>query len=370
MDVAALRKLFPVTETLAYLNNAAESPVNLRFRRRLDEYLDLVSRAPHEKPSVRDETRALLARLLGGKPSEYALVASTGVGVGITAAGIDWKPGDNVVVPADEHWNNTFPWFALRDKGVETRLVPADPDGRVEPAAFAKLVDGRTRVVAVAAVRHTTGFRADLEAIGAITHERGAIFAVDGIQAAGVMPLNVDAAGIDVLSAAGFKWLLGQPGIGFYYVRESVRDRIKPVLPGMFAAEDDLRELRLFPDSRRYETGTIAYPFFHAWAGGLELLLELGVDAIHARVLALAARAAEGIASAGLTLASPTERESERSAILSFTAGTQEENKAIIRRLQDDRILVSLRGGRVRVSPSFFNTEDEIDQFVAALRAR
>jgi len=367
MDIARLRGYFPVTGRAAYLDNAAESPVNLLLRRRLDEYLDILSSSPRRKPSVRLETKALLARLLGGSPEDYALVASTGVGIGMAAAGIAWKPGDNVVVPADEHWNNTFPWLALRDRGVEVRLVMPDAGQRVTPEAVAARIDERTRVVAVAAVRHTTGFRADLRSLSRAARAAGALFAVDGIQAAGVAPLNVDDDGIDILSAAAFKWLLGQPGTGFLYVRPEARERIKPVLPGMFSAQDDLRELRLFPDSRRYETGTIAYPLFYAWAAGLELLLELGVDAIRERSLELTSRGAAGIRAAGMEIQSPMASEAERSSILSFSAGDPEANKALVARLEERGILISFRGGRCRFSPNFFNTEAEIDRFAAAL---
>ena len=365
MDLDRLRSLFPVTERLAFLNNAAESPLNLRVRGRLEEYLDLAAREPHRRPSVRKETRQLLSRLLGGSPEEYALVTSTGVGLGLAAAGFAWAPGDNVVVPAEEHWNNTFPWLALRERGVEVRIVPLGPDQRIDPSRVAERVDGRTRMVATAAVRHTTGFRVDLKTLGRIAHDRGALFVVDGIQAAGVVPLNVETDGIDVLAGAGFKWLLGLPGTGYLYVRKGLWDRIHPVLPGMFAAEDDLTELRWLPGAQRYETGSISYSLFHAWTAGLELVLETGVPAIHARILALTARLLEGLRARGFALATPAETEAERSAIVSFSAGSPEANQALFERLSAQGISISLRGGRCRVSPAFYNTEEEIDRFLA-----
>jgi cysteine desulfurase/selenocysteine lyase len=132
---------------------------------RLDEYLDRAARSPDRRPSARQPLRPLLARLLGGAPEEYALVTSTGAGIGIAAAGYPWAPGDNMVLPADEHWNNTFPWLALRERGVDVRIVPVGADQRVDPGLVAEHVDGKTRMVAIAAVRHTTGYRADLKAL-------------------------------------------------------------------------------------------------------------------------------------------------------------------------------------------------------------
>jgi cysteine desulfurase / selenocysteine lyase len=367
MDVARIRASFPVTEQLVFMNNAAESPLSLPVRRRLDEYLDRAALSPDGRPPARHPLRPLLSRLLGGLPEEYALVTSTGVGIGLVAEGYAWAPGDNVVVPADEHWNNTFPWLALRDRGVDVRIVPVATDQRVDPASVADRVDGQTRMVAVAAVRHQSGFRADLPLLSRIAHDRGALFVVDGVQAAGVVPLNVEQDGIDVLACAGFKWLLGLHGTGFLYVRRSVWDRIRPVLPGMFSAEDNLTELRWLQSAQRYETGSLAYALFHAWTAGLEMILEIGVPAIHSRALELTTRLVDGLRTQGMTVVSPVESRHERSAIVAFTAGSPEANRAIQTRLAARNIVISLRSGRCRVSPAFYNTEAEIDRLLDAL---
>jgi selenocysteine lyase/cysteine desulfurase len=367
MDVTAIRRQFPVTERMVFLNNAAESPLSLPVRRRLNEYLDQAAWSPDTRPPARHPLRPLLARLLGGSPDEYALVTSTGVGIGLAAAGYPWASGDNIVVPAGEHWNNTFPWLALRARGVDVRVVPLDGDRRLDPGRLAERVDGQTRVVAVSAVNHLTGFRSDLRRLSRIAHDRGALLVVDGVQAAGVVPLNVDDDGIDVLAGAGFKWLLGLHGTGYVYVRKNAWDRIQPVFPGMFAAEDDLHELRWLPSAQRYETGSLSYALFHAWTAGLEMILEIGVPAIHARVLDLTSRLIDGLRERGMTVTTPAERADERSAIVTFTAAPQEANRALHARLSGEGIGTSLRGGQCRVSPSFYNTEDEIDRLLAAL---
>jgi selenocysteine lyase/cysteine desulfurase len=367
MDSSAIRRLFPVTRQMAYLNTAAQSALATPVRERLDTYLDRAAADPDHRPSARHPVRPLLAGLFGGSVEEYALVTSTGVGLGLAAAGYAWVPGDNVVLPADEHWNNTYPWLALRDRGVDVRLVPVGADERVEPEAIAAHVDDCTRLVALAAVRHLTGFRADLRAISRIAHERDALFVVDGVQAAGVVPLNVDEDGIDVLACAGFKWLLGLHGTGFLFVRRNVWPRIRPVLPGAFAAEDTLRELRWLPSAQRYETGSLSYSLFHAWTAGLELVTDLGVPAIHARSLALTDRLIEGLRARGVDVVTPAMHPDERSAIVAFTAGSPESNRALHARLAERSVSVAVRGGRCRVSPAFYNNEDDIDQLLDAL---
>jgi selenocysteine lyase/cysteine desulfurase len=367
IDTDAIRALFPVCERSVFLNNAAESPLNLRVRERLQEYLILAAEEPHKKPAVRQAVRSALSGILGGDPHDYALVTSTGVGIGLAASGFDWKPGENVVLPADEHWNNTFPWLALRDRGVECRLVPVDGNQRVDPDAIASSMDGNTRMLATTAVRFNTGFRADLKKLSSMAHERGALFIVDGIQAAGVCPMDVVEDGIDVLACAGFKWLLGMPGTGFLYANERARDRIRPTLPGMYAAAHDTRALHYHADARRFETGTLAYALFHAWTAGLEILREVGVHRIHQRVLQLTDGILEGLRDRGIEVVSPVDRIEERSAILSFCMGTEEANRGLRERLMDRGIQVALRDGRIRVSPSFFNTRDEIGRFLREL---
>jgi cysteine desulfurase/selenocysteine lyase len=339
----------------------------VRVRQRLEEYLFLAGHEPQNKPAAREPVRAALAGLLGGNPDEYALVTSTGVGIGIAASGYDWQPGDNVVVPMDEHWNNTFPWLALRERGVDCRLVPVDENQRVEPEAIAAMVDSNTRMLATTAVRFNTGFRADLKALSSIAHDKGALFVVDGIQAAGVCPIDVKEDGIDVLACAGFKWLLGMPGTGFLFVNKWAQEKIRPVLPGMYAAEHDTRKLHYHSDARRYETGTLAYSLFHSWTAGLEILREVGIANIHQRVLELTDRIVAGLRARSIAIASPVEAVGERSAILSFTMDSEEANKRLYEKLKAQRIIVAPRDGRIRVSPNFFNTEDDIDSFLKQL---
>ena len=367
INSADIRTLFPVCRRSVFLNNAAESPLNVRVNRRLQEYLALASEEPQKKPSVREPVRAALSGLFGGTPDEYALVTSTGVGIGIAASGYQWQEGDNVVVPADEHWNNTFPWLALQERGVDCRLVPADGGQRVDPRHLAAKVDGNTRMVATTAVRFDTGFRSDLRLLSSIAHESGALFVVDGIQAAGVCPIHVNEDGIDVLACAGFKWLLGMPGTGFLYANKRAQEMIRPVLPGMYAAEHDTRHLNYHSDARRYETGTLAYSLFDAWTAGLEILSEVGVARIHERVIELTDVLIAGLDAKGITVVSPVEKIGERSAIISFTLGSEPANKGLYEKLMAQRIIVALREGRIRVSPNFFNTEEEIERFLKQL---
>lgn len=370
MDIEALRELFPLCKNYVFLNNAAESPLNNRVNARLQEYLHLCAVAPHLKPEhVRIEVKKRLAELLGGNSRDYALVSNTGMGVGIVAAGYPWQKGDNVVLPAEEHWSNTFPWLNLEKQGVEVRFVPTDQNNRITAENVSAKVDHKTKIIAAAAVRFNSGYRSDLKALSQIAHQAGAIFLVDGIQGVGAIPLNVETDGIDILSAAGFKWLLGLPGTGFLYIKKELQEMIHPLLPGMFAAENSFTQLNYHSDARRYEGGSTAYSLFHAWTAGLDLLQEIGIENIHQRVLKLTDLLIAGLKEQGFNLLTPVETTKERSAIIVFSAPLGQDNMALYQKLLAQNIIITYRGDSLRVSPSFYNTEEEIEIFLKALKS-
>ena len=362
-----IRALFPVTEAQTYLMNAAQSPLNTRSRAALDSYLHLSSVDLDARPSVREPIRDLLAGLLGGNAHDYAITTSTGTGISTVAAGFAWQDGDNVVLPAGEHWNSTFPWLNLQDRGVTTRTVQPNAGNRVLVEDVAQQVDNRTRVISVTAVRFDTGFRADLRALADLAHSHNALLVVDGTQCAGASKINVVEDGIDVLACGGFKWLMGLAGTGFMYANKHAQELISPVSPGMFAAEHRFTELNFHDDARRYETGTIAYALLHGWAAGLQLLTEIGIENIAARNFHLTDRLIAGLKNTKHRVLSPVETQQERSAILAFTTGSNATNQTLFKKFEAAKVKVSHRHGSLRVSPNFFNTEVEIDDFLNCL---
>jgi cysteine desulfurase/selenocysteine lyase len=369
--MALRRELFPVTATHCYLNSAAESPLNTSTHARILEYLSAAQAAPFDKPQgelVRQEVRMLLAELLGGTPEEYCLLNSTSAGINTVALGISWREGDNVVIPAEEHWNNTFPWLELRARGVEVRVAPLGSDRTVPVENIEALLDDRTRCVSVSHVNFATGFRSDLKRLAALAHSKGALLVVDGIQAAGACPVDLARDGVDAYAAGGFKWLLGAPGTGFLFISKAAQAVIKPSAPGMFAAGPSLREVAFHADARRYESGSIAYALFHGWAAGLRVLREVGIAAIFQRNLVLTRILLEGLSERPhIELVSPCRTEAERSQIVVITAGSEQQNSALCARLRECHVIVANRGSTIRVSPNFFNTEEEMHKLLQLL---
>ena len=364
MNIEQTRTLFPVIKEAVYLNSASQSPLNTLVYDRLQSHLKTELNPVGKKAFNRDNIRVLLSKLLGGSPNEYALVTSTGIGISIVAQGINFKKGDNVVVPEREHWNNSFPWLQLEKKWVEVRFAKLDEDNSIDPETIEKLVDNKTRVVAIAAVRFNSGFRPDLAAIGKIAHAKGALFLVDAAQAAGMIPINVEQDQIDIMAGCGFKWLLGLYGTGYLYVSKRVVEMINPVLPGMFAADNQFDKLSYYNDSRRFETGTIAYSLFDAWTAGLELLLDVGIKNIYERNLESTDLLIDGLREKGYQIVTPTKKREERTAIVHFNTGVFETTKTLYKQLTNERVLVTLQGENIRVSPNFFNTVEEIKMFL------
>jgi len=367
MDITKIRSLFPITKEATYLNSASQAPLNTCVQNKLEAYLKSEITFEGKKGFNRDDIRIPLANLLGGSSEEYALTTSTGVGLGMIAKGIDFKKGDNIIIPEKEHWNNAFPWLNLESKGVAIRFAKLNKDNSLDPEAIEKLIDNQTRVVAIAAVRFNSGFRPNLSKISKIAHSKNALFVVDAAQGAGMVPIDVVKDGIDIMAGCGFKWLLGMHGTGFLYVSNRVVKMIQPVLPGMYAAHINYDKLSCYEDARKFETGTLAYSLFTAWSAGLELLLSIGIDTVYKKALENTALIINGLLKNNYNLVTPIKNEQERSAIVHFYASSFEKTKALFSKLKAHKVMVTLQGENIRVSPNFFTTKKEIEVFLSLL---
>ena len=367
INLEHIRSFFPLTKETVYLNSASQAPLNTLVYDRLQMLLKRELNTALKKPFNRDDIRILLSKLLGGSPREYALTTSTGHGLGMISQGIDFKRGDNIIIPEQEHWNNTFPWLNLEEKGVEIRFAKINEDNSIDPDSIEKQINNKTRVVAIAAVRFNSGFRPNLAVISKIAHKYDALFVVDAAQAAGMLPLDVQKDGIDVMSGCGFKWLLGVHGTGFLYVNKRVIKRINPILPGMFSADAVYDKLSYHEDSRKFETGTLAYTLFDAWREGLQLLLDLGIDNIYEKALENTDILIEGLRKKNYQIVSPTKKRENRTAIVHFNAGSLEKTKALYIKLKENDIQVSIQASNIRISPNFFTTKEELRKFLAVV---
>jgi selenocysteine lyase/cysteine desulfurase len=357
MNWARTRSFFPVTGELAYLNHAGVAPISTRVAEALERYTaEATRRGASRYASFFDaeveRVRGRAAQLVGATPEEIAFVKNTTEGLGIVAAGLDWQIGDKVVTCDLEYPSNVYPWWSLRGRGVETVMLRGR-EGRLPLDAVARALESpRARLLALSSVEFGSGARHDLEALGSLCRERGVLFCVDAIQSLGCFPMDVERFGIDFLSADGHKWLLSVEGCGIFYCARRVLDRVTPRVVGWRSVTDntdfDRYHLELQAGAGRFEEGTPNTAGIFALGAALDLLLELGVDAVGRRVLELTEQLAAGLANCGAELLSPRGAEA-------------------VARLRGRGVFVVDRRGGVRASPHFYNSEDDLQRLLSSL---
>jgi selenocysteine lyase/cysteine desulfurase len=376
MDWNALRAELPVTERWAYFDHAAVAPLTLRAQKAMSEWSEdlLANGLINERRWLTrlDQVRALSARLIGADPLDVAFVKNTSEGVGIVAEGFPWQSGDNVVIAQEEYPANQYPWMNLRDRGVEVRSVASRPDGRLWIDDLVAALDARTRILSLSWVEFASGFRNDLDALGELCRARRIAFFVDAIQGLGVFPLDIGKTPIDFLAADGHKWLLGPEGAGILWIRRDWIERLRPVDIGwnsVVGARDFSKiDFQLKPHAGRYESGTMNVSGITGLGGSLELLLEVGIDTVAARVIELTdylcGRVAER--SAGPRVFG-SRRSGDLSGIVSLEYADPAQAGAVVRECRGNGIVINKRAGRVRVSPHCYNSFEEIDRLLGYL---
>jgi len=371
----ALREQFPILREYTYLNCASQGPLPDRSAVAAERAIRL-SQVPHSREAVAEPhpepiARTRLARLIGADEQDILWTGNTTHGMNIAAQGIAWRPGDNVVIPANEFPSLSYTWYNLTQRGVEVRIVPFNGAGP-SVAGLMDAVDSRTRAVSCSAITWTTGWRANLEELGAACEKLGVLLIVDGIQAIGARRLDVKAMRISAIATHGYKWLLSGFGLGALYVSPEAQDRITPTFIGSQATvthsgADFEPHLTWQPGAARYGAGGINRVGLATLAASLGLIEEVGIGQIEDHDRALAERLYAALARrSDLEIVSSSDPD-HRSAVIVFSLGSQEKNAALVKHLEDQNIIVALRPLGVRVSPHFYNTEDDIARLLSAL---
>ncbi len=362
--LARYRSEFPIFRERVYLNTCSLGALGERTRRKVAEFLDVwQSRGASAWYDVwwaaLGELRARYAAVIGADPAEIALAPSISVAVSTVAEALDYTKRPKVVVTSLDFPTVAYQWLAKARRGIEVVVVES-PDGVTVPVdAIARAVDDRTALVATSHVYFTSGAIQDIRAVADLAHARGALCLVDAYQSVGQVPVDVRTAGVDFLTAGGLKWLLGGTGIVFLYVRAELAGRLQPTTAGWFGHRQqfafDPHALEFHDDARRFELGTPALAAIYAQLGGLEYIEEIGVAAIRQVTAALTEDLIARARAAGFAPKVAAEA-AARSAIVMLPMS---DPAAAVRHLGEGGVIADARPGHVRLSPFFYNVQDD-----------
>jgi cysteine desulfurase/selenocysteine lyase len=364
VDWEAVRREFPALEHWTYLNTAtfgqlprrATEAVSRHFAHR-DELACWDFLAWYDDA---DRIRAKIARLIDCSPSDIAFVPNASTALGLLLAGLDWHSGDRILTLEHEFPNNLYAPGSLQRFGVEMIAAPWE--------RFYECLTAKTRLVVLSSVNYNTGFAPPLAELADFLRARGILLFIDGTQSLGALRFDVRRIQPDMFAVHGYKWLLSPNGAGFFYIAPQLRERLQPNVVGWRSHRDWRNVDNLhhgvpeFPSAaEKYEGGSVSFALLYAMEASLDLILEIGPEAIEQRVLGLAATARGILRGLGASVADGD------SPIVAARFDNRDVS-ALARALKEQRVLVAARRGHLRVSPHLYNNEQDLEVFERTLR--
>jgi len=320
--------------------------------------------------------REKVSRLIGGKPEEFAVTSGASAGLAAVAAGIDWKPGDEVLVGKGEFPAHFSTWLRYEQAG-KLRVRVVEPRGRfLTPEDYIAQMGPQTRVISASYVRFDNGARLNTPPIAEACRKNGTALILDLSQCAGGMPIDIRATGATMAVASGYKWMLGPYGCGFFWIAEEWIERL-PLGAVYFMALEGAHDfhsmfkhqLRPVPGARRWDSPETAnFTNLAAYDASLDLILRIGIDAVAQHVDALTVKIVERLPRERCVLASPEEREG-RGPYVCLSARKIEETMALYEKVRAANVHVSFRENAIRCSPFLYNTPEQIERLIGALSA-
>jgi cysteine desulfurase/selenocysteine lyase len=366
IDPDLLSEMWPTLKDMTYLNNAATGIPPMATIDAMKDYLDNKLRATGSFKQTLDNIKAIrmnLAKLLGGEYSQYALIPSTSSGINSFAHSIDYPEGSNIVLCDLEFPANYVPWQNIKKlHGTELRVVKSE-NGGVPIQRFAEAIDENTRVVAVSQIQFGTGFRADLSALEKLAHDNGAYLSVDIIQAAGCFDTDLAKLKIDFATGQAAKWMLGPIGAGYVYVEKSIMTDLRPTFLGWWGV-DKLQEFGYFDreplaDARMFQVGSPAMIVYVGFLETLKILLQIPAKNREKAALATADYLRKRLSEMDIDFYDFGPK--NNSATVSCKPPDVEK---LNEKLKENNIHCSVRNGRLRVSPHFYNSTEEVDRLL------
>ena len=377
-DVERLRKEeFPwaAANESIYLNTASTGPLPRRTVNAVARFTEMRA-APHRMTQeiqfgTLTRSRELIAKMIGARPTEIALATNTGFGINIAAAALPLGKGDVVLGFEQEFPANIYPWMsAAKQRGFEFRALAAPRGVQSQDALLDAMRAPNVKAVAISWVEFASGYRFDLDAIGAECKRRGIFFVVDAIQGLGPAMLDTRRTHIDILSCGAQKWLLSPWGAGFVYVRGELIPGLEPGFVSWMGVRgsDDFNKLVDYDltwrdDARRFEFITLPFQEFAGLNASLELFVEIGLENIVGHTNDLVNQILDWADAKGVEVVTP-HAPAHRAGIVALRFPDSDVRSE---RLRAVGVVHSVREGAIRLAPYFFNTAGEIDTALCSL---
>ncbi|MCP5117350.1 MAG: aminotransferase class V-fold PLP-dependent enzyme, partial [bacterium] len=378
-DLSSARADFPRALRQTYLDGAAHHPLSKHTAAGVKRYMDYHMHGPGDGrgeyfQTAMNAVKPMFAKLINAKPSEIALVHCTKAGENIVFNGLNIQASGANVVTNDLHYAGSVHSYTGRAKhGLDLRIVRAR-DWAIRLENMEAVIDKKTRLVAITLVSNVNGHIEDAKAISEIAHAKGAYVYADIIQAAGVVPIDVQALGIDFAACSNYKWLQGLRGAGFLYVREGlqgtvVRDLLYPGYvrfnyPPWVTNPDPAQEEFPFEhpsDAGRYQPGNVNLAGYLGQYETFRYMERIGIARMLDHAVTLAGRIRKGLPASRYRCITPL---GMRTPIVTFIPSDLDDTR---RRLKKANIQVTTVGNRMRVSPSVYNNNHDVDRLLEAL---
>jgi selenocysteine lyase/cysteine desulfurase len=368
---ARCRHRFPIFDSQVYINSCSQGALSDAVRTAYGQYLEDWDEkgAPWEYWVERQESaRSAFAGLVNAAPNEIAVTTSLSAGVSALASGLRFAQRSKVVLTDWEFPTIGQIWHAQEARGARVSHVLAADDGTIPLEHFERAIDDDTLIVSLTHVCYRNGAMLDVPAVVELAHARGALVLLDSFQAIGSLPVDVAALGVDFLGAGVLKYLLGSAGLGFFYCRRDLVERVRPTQTGWFADENifamDHTDYSPAHTAARFQSGTPPVPAIYAGIAGIELMQEIGVAETREHVQGLNAHLVEGLDELGGKLVTP--RSPDRRGALMCVKST--DAMALVTKLGEEGIVTSERDDNLRISAHCYNTVEDVDAVLAALR--
>ncbi len=366
INIDEIRRHFPITKNHKFFNHASISPMPIDVVDAIRKFNEDIMHHGnmHERRWIRqvEKTREMYARLINAEPEEIAFIKSTSQAISIICKGIKFRKGEKILTADVEFPANIYPWMAVSPKGVEIKFVGAN-DGRIDPKDIEKSLDAKTKIIALSLVEYGSGFRNYVEEVGEICRKKGIFFYLDGIQGVGAIPVDVKRFNVDFMSVATSKWLFGPHGVAILYIRKDIIDEIayEEISWRSVIEEESRKNIKVDNKSfaRKFEGDNANFAGVIGLGAALKFRESIGNELIYNLLAKNVDLIFEELKRRRYLIYGPVNK-SERAGIISVSH--QEYScEELLTRLLSENIIVSIRNNHLRISPHFYQTEEEIE---------